>query len=197
MGEERARTFFALPLAEELGAAVHALVQRNLGAGAAERDFRLPRPEGLHLTLLFLGEIERKRLPRLWSDVLVELQGASSPRLRITETGAFPDHRRARVLWLGLVEEQGAKLARIHDGILAAAERSGFDTHEERGRPFHPHITIARPRSRRSRVPEGFYALRPDFEWLASELVLFESVAAGKPGAPPIYRALETLSFAP
>ncbi len=175
---------------------MHAWVEQNLGASAAERDFRLPRAEGLHLTLLFLGEVEREWRARLWSEVLGELRGARSPRLRLTGTGAFPDRRRARVLWLGLAEQEGAELARIHDGILAAAERSGFDTREERGRPFHPHITIARPRSPRSRVPAGFYALRPDLEWLASELVLFESVA-GKPGAPPVYRALETLSLAP
>ena len=101
---------------------------------------RWTRPEGIHLTFKFLGEVAEERLGRIEP----ALQGAcaASRRFRLTArgVGAFPDRGVPRILWLGL---QGgvAAAARLWDAIEAAMDRCGFP---REARPFHPHLTLGR-----------------------------------------------------
>ena len=55
--------------------------------------------------------------------------------------GAFPNFRRARVVWIGV--EQEPRLELLHHDLELACEQEGF---EVEGRPFRPHITLARVR---------------------------------------------------
>ncbi len=188
-----ARVFLALPLGAELGNALLDLARESLGGARVEREFRWPRPEGLHLTLFFLGDVERSRTGPLWKEVVAGLGGARAPLLRIGSPGSFPGRGRERVLWFGIEPERSAELQTLEREVLAAAERAGFDTREERARPFHPHVTVARPRGTRGRVSERFYACRLEADWVAAELVLFESVTSE---GRSLYGPLETLRLA-
>jgi 2'-5' RNA ligase len=62
--------------------------------------------------------------------------------MQIGGVGAFPNFRRARVVWIGVNHE--ARLELLHHDLEVAAETEGF---EIAGRAFRPHVTLARVRT--------------------------------------------------
>ena len=65
------------------------------------------RPEGIHLTLKFLGNVRRDESERLMS-VVGELAAGHGPfTLGLSGLGMFPNGRRPRVLWAGLTGDWG------------------------------------------------------------------------------------------
>lgn len=167
----RARTFVALALGAELGARVAAEV-----AAVLARDFRLTHGPGLHLTLAFLGDVERERIGVLAEAFARHAGALAPPQLRLTGTGAFPTLARARVLWVGVEERTGAgRLEACRAAVLAALAQAGFEGVGEEHEGFTPHVTVARPRGARARVPPAFGALRLGLAWDPAALELFES----------------------
>lgn len=103
---------------------------------------RWVRPEGIHLTLKFLGQVGEQGLQRV-RRVLGEAAQAHRPfTLDLTSVGAFPDMRRPRVVWVG-VEEREGELARLQAALERGLARLGFEAGR---RPFHPHLTLGRVR---------------------------------------------------
>lgn len=102
---------------------------------------RWVRPEGIHLTLVFLGATDGAGLGAL-SARLAPLFAARSPfEIAVRGAGTFPPNRPARVAWLGV--EAGPELAALQAEVAAAAvEVAGI---EPERRPYHPHLTLARP----------------------------------------------------
>ena len=100
------------------------------------------RPENIHLSLKFLGEIDAAREPELVA-ALKQASGArSEPRpltLQITGFGVFPDYHRPHVLWAGVTPEPGLEL--LQHRIEQAFAPLGFPTE---ARPFRPHVTLGR-----------------------------------------------------
>lgn len=97
-----------------------------------------------HITLHFFAELALDRV-----DGLVEAVGEAAAReqpfpLRLGGLGSFPGGARARVLWVGLVEESTA-LAGLAAGVRAAVARCGYEVDS---RPFRPHVTLGRPTPR-------------------------------------------------
>lgn len=188
---EPARVFVALMTGPELGGRIAADVLSALGGEeAAHRAFRLPRPEGLHLTLAFLGDLERVRLAPLAGALAAELAGAPAPRLWLEGAGAFPKRGHERVLWIGVGGEGTRELASLAERVGRAARLSGAEP--ERHERFHPHVTVARPRNR-TRVPEAFYELALDEAWHPGSVALVESVRSPR---APSYEVREAFSLA-
>jgi len=112
-----------------------------------QRREKLPvkwvRPESIHLSLKFLGEVEETRAPELRTALQRAAGGAGAePRpltLQITGFGVFPDYHRPRVLWVGVTPEPGLEL--LQHGVEQAFAPLGFPTE---ARAFRPHVTIAR-----------------------------------------------------
>jgi 2'-5' RNA ligase len=177
------RIFLALPLGPRLADELMVQVTGALGGEAAHRAFRLPRAEGLHLTLYFLGDVERARIESLWQGVERALAGLQAPELLLDSAGSFPKRGRERVLWVGIEERPGppGRLEEIWRAALDAVEAAGFDTRRERSRPFQPHVTVARPRDSRPAVPGSFYELRPNLRWRPPGVVLYESILGRGP----------------
>ena len=167
-----ARVFVGLPLGAELGARVADAVAPAL----ATARMRVPRAEGLHLTLAFLGDVARERLDGIAEALGSALAGAAAPRLVVAGTGAFPDRRRARVLWVG-VEERAApgRLAACRTAALAGLATVGLSV-ERADEPFRAHVTVARPRVGAGPVPAEFLAVTLGLAWDPPAVVLFESV---------------------
>jgi 2'-5' RNA ligase len=93
----------------------------------------------LHLTLKFLGEQPDERLGEI-KDVLASVAGRHRELVMdIGGVGAFPNFRRARVVWIGIAQEPRLEL--LHHDVEVACESIGF---EVEGRPFRPHLTLAR-----------------------------------------------------
>jgi RNA 2',3'-cyclic 3'-phosphodiesterase len=100
------------------------------------------RPEKMHITLKFLGEIEEARLTLLAAAAERTAQGFRPFDLSVEGAGAFPPRGPARVLWLGLKDSAGA-LALLQSRLEEECAESGFP---REARPFSPHVTIARLR---------------------------------------------------
>jgi 2'-5' RNA ligase len=97
----------------------------------------------MHLTLKFLGDQDESLLPGLRS--AMDQVVARHRRFSITlgHIGAFPNFRRARVVWMGV--EQEPRLELLHHDVELACETLGF---ELEGRPFRPHLTLGRVNQR-------------------------------------------------
>lgn len=93
----------------------------------------------LHLTLRFLGEQDEAADARLKSAMRdVSVRHRAFP-VQLRQVGAFPNFRRARVVWMGV--EPAARLELLQHDVETACEAAGFGLD---GRPFRPHVTLAR-----------------------------------------------------
>ena len=133
-------------------------------------DFRWQDDEQLHLTLRFVGEVERP----VGDDLAAELGRIhSSPfELRITGTGRF-EQRSSGALWAGV--EPKAPLAALAAKVERACLAVGLGPER---RVFHPHISLARWKGRRDHEVARFLdrtrGLSSDpFE--VRDFILFES----------------------
>ena len=136
------RLFFAVELPREVreAAAAHAARLRREFPGARAS---WPRPESLHLTLKFLGEVEAIRLNAL-RHAAVEAAAALAPfTLSLGGAGTFPPRGTARVLWLGVRDDDG-QLSRLQFRLDKECVYVGF---ERESKPFRPHLTLARLRA--------------------------------------------------
>lgn len=124
-----------------------AAVRAEIASWAARLAGRLPearwvRAESLHLTLLFLGEIETGAAAQLSAALAAGLSDRRAFTARLGRLGCFPARGPLRVLWLGVEPEPA--LAGLAESAVAAAEHAGRDFDR---RPFHPHLTLARCKS--------------------------------------------------
>ncbi len=115
-------------------------LQDRLREHVAPRSIRWVRPEGIHLTLKFLGETR----PDQVEAVKVALDRAASEvrpfAFTVGGMGCFPNTRRPRVIWVGLYEPSGT-LSRLRDAVESHVAPLGFPTEK---RPFRPHLTLGR-----------------------------------------------------
>jgi RNA 2',3'-cyclic 3'-phosphodiesterase len=154
----------ALPFAEADLARLAALVE---SLRSAVLGLRWTRPDGLHVTLRFLGASSPEALERLETSLRREAAAARPSSVRASGLGLFPERGKARVLWLGV--DLPRSLLDLQAGCEAAAQAVGFPADE---RAFIPHVTLGRWRDP-TRRPE----LRPvDLgEMRVDRLVLFRS----------------------
>jgi len=129
------RAFIAIELPQALR---EALAREQARFRAVCPDARWTRPEGIHLTLKFLGQISAEQEARL-KKALGQLERFQEFTVRAGGFGFFPDAKRPRVFWAGL--EAPPELARLAAAVERAAEPLGFPAED---RPFHPHLTLAR-----------------------------------------------------
>jgi 2'-5' RNA ligase len=159
-------------LAPALAAVLHN-VQRALPAGAV----KWVRPENLHLTLHFLGEVPAARLETVREPLGAACAGTPSMTAQVAGLGCFPDPRRARVLWLGVHEPTG-RLAALQGRIAAALASFGPAAAPAR---FHPHLTLGRvkdlPPAQRRELAARLQTCRVERvgDWLMDRVALVRS----------------------
>lgn len=95
----------------------------------------------LHLTLKFLGEQPESRVDALASALAKTAVQHRELLMTVAGVGAFPNFRRARVVWMGV--SQDPRLELLHHDVEVAYDALGC---ELEGRPFRPHLTLARVR---------------------------------------------------
>jgi 2'-5' RNA ligase len=140
LNNQQIRSFIAIELPEEVKSGLRRL----------QAELKLPQysfvkcvaPDGIHLTLKFLGNISSQKVAEITGVMEQASQGISPFQLQITEVGAFPNMRQPRVLWVGIkgeLDKLKAWQKRIDDGLVPL----GF---AKETRPFTPHLTLARVR---------------------------------------------------
>jgi 2'-5' RNA ligase len=113
---------------------------------SSNADFRWPSIGSIHLTLKFLGDVEPKIIPQI-TELLSDLSVGDRPfELRLSGFGAFPSIRNPRIVWCGIKGDE-ARLESLQNGVESVCSRLYFPREE---RPFHPHLTLGRIRSRRN-----------------------------------------------
>lgn len=132
------RLFIAVELPEEWLAAL-ARVQEALRAAGLDA-LRWTRPEGVHLTLKFLGEVPEERLEEIVRAMTRAAARARPFALRLGRLGAFGGPQRPRVLWAG-VEGELEALTRLWQALEAEITPLGFPQERD---TFAPHLTLAR-----------------------------------------------------
>ena len=133
-------------------------------------EFRWQDEEQLHLTLRFVGEVERP----VADDLAGSLGGVRAGRFtaRVNGVGRF-EQRSGGALWAGVEPKEplaalAAKVERVCQSAGLAPER----------RAYHPHITLARWKGRRTRELDSFLQRKRGLvsdPWEIDRFILFES----------------------
>jgi 2'-5' RNA ligase len=156
------RAFLGIPLPEA--------VREDLARAARRVEgLRAQKPGTIHLTVKFLGEI---RDPGEIAEALEPVVAAHVPfEMALRGLGAFPDRRRASVVWVRL-EEGGTEAATLAVGVENALLPLGF---ERERRAYKAHITLGRFKSPKRLHREILDPERDFGVAVAERLVLFQS----------------------
>jgi RNA 2',3'-cyclic 3'-phosphodiesterase len=184
----RVRAFFGLP--------VPATQREELGRFIAEcariaPGFRWATLENLHLTVRFVGSVDRPVVESV-ADAVASRPHASF-ELALGDIGTFGRGSAVRVVWLGLRAGADAAVVLAAE-VEAECVRAGL---APEARAFQPHLTLARARGREGSnledLPAGLPA-PPQLEpWTAGELILYSS-RLSRSGA--IYEVMRSLLLA-
>lgn len=159
---------------------------------AALDGFAIPgslvRPAGWHLTLRFLGSADEVATDRVTAAVAQSRLGAAFA-MTLEGLGAFPNPRRATVIWLGVTRGE-ERLHQLADLCEEAAQTAGFPPED---RPFHPHLTLSRVRPTENVVDLLAQDPSPPVRTRVDRVTLFRS-HLGQGGA--VYEPLEEFPLA-
>lgn len=131
------RTFVAIELPET----VRESLARQISSLKSHAPLvKWSRPDNLHLTLRFLGDVKESELDELFAALEDAVDGTQPFAVEVCGVGAFPNWRHPRVVWAGCGEgaEETSALA---DLVEAACANLGY---ERERRPFRPHFTLGR-----------------------------------------------------
>ena len=167
--EKPERLFIGVPVAPDASAAIARKLPKNLPG-------KVVAPDKWHFTLRFLGATSRDAR----ENIIASLSAARlGPKFQVQfgELGAFPNPRRARILWLG-VTRGGERLSELAAVAEDAARTAGFAPEDRR---FTPHLTLSR-----IDPPQNVTALlaqnhRYNVEMSVAALILYRSRLGGGP----------------
>lgn len=134
----RVRTFIGLDLGKQLRARVVSL-QEKLAQGGC--DIKWVEPANLHVTLLFLGEVDDRDLISVCRTVQAGAKPIAPFSMSVNGVGGFPNLRRPRVVWAG-IGHGAPDLVGLHDALEPPLLELGCYRREER--QYTPHITLGR-----------------------------------------------------
>lgn len=191
------RAFVAIDLPaaiqQELGRRQEDFRKKLFALGGKDREINWVRPEGVHLTLKFLGEISEEQLHQA-VDRLNTIPPFTKFEVEVTGFGFFPNIKRPRVLWAGLVAPP--ILAELAAKVDAVVSEVGFAPEK---RTFQPHLTLARFRNPLPLPDFGSVLGLPSEDSMGrfevSEFYLFESKL--RSGVPAEYRKIKRFPPSP
>jgi 2'-5' RNA ligase len=141
---EQIRSFVAIELPAEVKNGLKQ-VRDTLSAGN-QTTAKWVDSENIHLTLKFLGNVQADKLPAISQAVQDAADQVTSFELMLNGLGAFPNSKNVQVVWIGL-NGQLDVLQTLYKGLEDNLESLGFPPE---GRPFRPHLTLARVRDNAS-----------------------------------------------
>lgn len=141
---EEIRAFIAVEMSPDMKTALSALQDR-----LQPRQHPYAKwvdPQGIHLTLKFLGNVRRSQVTDIERAIAEASRGVAPFRLQLGGLGAFPSLGRPRVIWVALTGDV-EPLSALQGAIDQALLPLGF---ARESRAFTPHLTLARLRERAS-----------------------------------------------
>jgi len=130
------RLFVAAGVPDEIRTRLSAMKER---LEPLSLPIRWVRPEGIHLTLKFLGEVPEDRVERI-EGALKGMARGRPHHLEVRGIGTFPVRGRPRVIWAGLGGDV-AEVVRLAASIEDALEQAGLPRET---REFRAHLTLGR-----------------------------------------------------
>jgi len=134
----RIRTFIAVELSPAVKNGLTALQEELAQSGSG---VKWTRPDNMHLTLLFLGEVEELEVVSICRLVAQRARKHEPFTLDVSGLGGFPNNRRPKILWAGVTEgvaELRALHADLEEGLL------DLGCYRREGREYTPHLTLGR-----------------------------------------------------
>lgn len=186
---ETVRAFIAIELNDQVKQAIREFQAKLKPLGC---DISWVKPENIHLTLKFLGDVKPKMIAPLTGALAEVCRGTQPIPTELMGLGVFPDIRRPRVLWAGLKDTDG-KLTQLATAVEDALGHIGF---KKETRPFQAHITIGRIRTNKN-LPALIRelqscALPAAHQEIILSLTLFKSTLTSQ---GPIYEKLKEFPF--
>lgn len=185
MAESTFRCFVAVAIPESVKGLLTAYVRQ---AAAAFPAWRFGAPANLHITLQFLGDVDRGRTSSLTSLISSAVKDVPIFGVELGEAGSFPERGAPRILHVAAGRGR-QELVGLAGRVTSALQGAGFYP----DKPFAPHITLGRQRqgtsggagdtaSRWHEAFSRFRAANPPASWEVSEVLLMESILG--PGGP-------------
>jgi 2'-5' RNA ligase len=134
------RLFAAVDLSSETRDAMAAEQTRIAASlGSSANSLKWVRPDGAHLTLVFLGHVDAARVPPIVEALAMDVD-ARPFDIVFSGAGVFPTRGAPRVLWAGIGAGVDG-LRALHRELAARVSAHGVDLDT---RDFHPHLTLGR-----------------------------------------------------
>jgi RNA 2',3'-cyclic 3'-phosphodiesterase len=167
------RAFLAFELPPEIKSQVQQVSEQ---LKRSELDMRWVRPENIHLTILFLGDIREGDITAMGRKIENVCSGFHPFEIHLKGVGFFPDRKRPRILWAGYdgeIERLSSLKEVLYERLMS------FEIKED-NREFKPHLTLGRFRRPERGNPEldriiSRYSDLGSPSFQVDELVLFKS----------------------
>lgn len=172
---DQVRLFVACEVPDDVKESIGGIIDelRNRSGTAV----RWIRPEGVHVTLKFLGEVPVKKLPSIKLAIQEAVVGHSPFELEFSNIGTFGGREGLRIMWVGIAGDV-LRLEALVRAVNAALAVVGF---EPERRPFRPHLTLGRvkdeiPTRQRAQIEVDVGKMDvPGTGWRTSQVSLMRS----------------------
>ena len=173
---DQVRLFVACEVPDDVKQSIGGVIDElRARSGTAVRWIR---PEGVHVTLKFLGEVPVKKLPAIKLAVQEAVVGHSPFELEFSNIGTFGGREGLRIMWVGIAGDV-LRLEALVRTVNAALAVVGF---EPERRPFRPHLTLGRvrdeiPTRQRAQIEVDVGKMDvPGTGWRTSQVSLMRSI---------------------
>jgi RNA 2',3'-cyclic 3'-phosphodiesterase len=155
---------------------------------SSDPDVRWVNPDKIHLTLKFFGDIEESQIDSILNSIETPVHSTQPFQIKVRGTGAFPNPKNPRVVWVGLTEGKET-LSHLQKELESSLEKIGFQPED---RSFNPHLTLGRVKSSRGKGALAAkiekYREEEFGEFQVERVILFKSELTP---SGPVYTALK------
>jgi len=150
------------------------------------------QPQNLHITLQFIGEVDRETLTELLKTTQEVANSFKPFKITYKGLGVFPHLRRPRILWVGV--NVGANVLKRLAKTVEVANKKVPNIRPDT-KPFHPHVTICRMKRLDDRKLKSFLRRYQNFvfgEEIVNKIAVIKSTLTPE---GPIYAPIEEFYF--
>lgn len=184
---ETLRTFIALELPDHL---ISSFVELQNSLKSQRFKIRWTKPENIHLTLKFLGNIQHDDIEKIDRAMIESLRKFTPISITAKGIGVFPNLKQPRVIWVGISGCMDV-LVGLHQTLSENLEKIGFP---KDNRPFKGHLTLGRVKTRPD--PKKFIAALQELNTFESETYIANTITFFKSdlkSTGPVYTKLSSV----